>query len=275
MKDLTGKVAVVTGAGSGIGQALTVQLARAGAVVAAVDLSADSLGMTRERAADGTVHPLVVDVSDAAAVDTLADQVQGQIGPADILVNNAGIAIRADRFDRTSRADIDLLLAVNLGGVISCTHAFLPQLLARPEAALVNVSSLGGLVGFMYQVPYATSKFAIRGLSESLRMELHESAVTVTLVFPGPVRTQLFANSPVLEPGEKREAQDNLAKVRATDVDAAAAQILRGIRGKRARVLIGAETRAMDVVARLLPAAYTGLVYRPVSKMLAATRTAA
>ena len=275
MKSLQGKVAVVTGAGSGIGRELAVQLAQAGARVAAVDRNPDTVRETVEliTSAQGDARHYIVDVSQKEKLDELAQAVQDDLGPVDILINNAGLLIKSERFDAAPYKDLQLLMDVNVWGVLNCTAAFLPQLLSRPEASVVNVSSLGGLVGLMKQVPYATAKYAVRGFSEALRMDLYETPVHVTVVYPGPVSTNIFLNSPSLSGEERMEAHRKMENFKTTTPRAAAAKIVKGIQKRKARVLIGRDTYIMDIVARLMPALYTRLLFRPVKKMMDVTTT--
>lgn len=275
MQSLKDKIAVVTGAGSGIGQQIAVQLAQAGVKVAAVDISAERLTETMHLVGSnaGTFRRYTVDVAQREELLDLAEKVDSDLGPADILINNAGILIRSERFDQMPDRDVDLLFDINLAGVVNGTAAFLPQLLSRREASLVNVSSLGGLVGLMKQAPYAGAKFAVRGFSESLRMDLYETAVSVTIVFPGPVETNLFTNSPALTAEEGAQAQEQVANYRTTTAESAAAQVVRGIRKKKKRVLIGRDTKIMDILSRVAPAAYTKLLYKQVKKMMDVTTT--
>jgi short-subunit dehydrogenase len=215
------------------------------------------------------------DVADKALIYSLAPRIAGDLGPADILVNNAGILMKSERFDQMPEEMIERLLGINLKGVIYCTRAFLPQLLSRPEAALVNLSSLGGLVGLMYQVPYAAAKFAVRGFSEALRMDLFETNLTVTTVYPGPVATNIFINSPALTREEGLSGQETMMKVKPVPVEQAGRMIVDGIRKGRPRVIIGGQTKAMDILARLAPDGYTKLLYKSVKKMMDATDTSA
>jgi butyryl-CoA dehydrogenase len=273
VKSFQGKVAVVTGAGSGMGREVARQLAAAGSHVAGVDRNPDSLQETKEmiEKAGGVFREYIVDVSQKEKLEELAERVADDLGPADILVNNAGILIKSQSFDAVPGKDFELLMNVNVWGVINATTAFLPQLLSRPEASVVNVSSLGGLVGLMYQVPYAAAKYAVRGFSESLRMDLYATNVAVTTVYPGPVATNIFLNSPAYTPEERVEAHQKMLSFRTTEASVAAAKIVKGIRKRKARVLIGRDTYAMDIIARLMPSLYTKLLYRPVKKMMDVT----
>lgn len=277
MKSFKGKVAVVTGAGSGMGQQVAIQLAAKGVAVAVVDIS----GATAQQTADGITQnggraiAYPVDVADKSAVSSLAAGVAEDLGPADILVNNAGILMKSQRFDQMPEEMIERLIDINLKGVIYCTRAFLPQLLSRPEASLVNLSSLGGLVGLMYQVPYAAAKFAVRGFSEALRMDLFDTNLTVTTVYPGPVATNIFINSPALTHAEGLAGQQSMMAVKPVAVEKAGRMIVDGIRMGRPKVVIGAQAKGMDVLARLAPNAYTKILYKPVKKMMDATETSA
>ncbi len=273
MRSFKDKVSVVTGGGSGMGRELALQLAAEGAVVAVVDNSDVRAKETASviTKAGGSAMAYVVDVADRDQVNTLARAVQAEHGPADILINNAGILMKSERFDAMGDREVQQLLDINLGGVLNCTTAFLPQLLSHDDAALVNTSSLGGLVGLMKQVPYATAKFAVRGFSEALRMDLYETGVKITVVYPGPVATSIFANSPHLTPAEGAAGQESMKRTHPVAADKAASLILKGVRKGRERVIIGREAKAMDVLARLFPNAYTKLLFRPVKKMMDAT----
>jgi NAD(P)-dependent dehydrogenase (short-subunit alcohol dehydrogenase family) len=277
MKNFDGKVAVVTGAGSGMGQQVSIQLAAKGVAVAVLDISGERAQETAAQINQngGRAIPYVADVADKQLIYSLATQIAGDLGPADILVNNAGILMKSERFDKMPEEMIERLIDINLKGVVYCTHAFLPQLLSRPEASLVNLSSLGGLVGLMYQVPYAAAKFAVRGFSDALRMDLFETNLIVTTVYPGPVATKIFINSPALTREEGLSGQETMKKAKPVPVEQAGRMIVDGIRKGRPRVMIGGQTRAMDVLARLAPNTYTKLLYKPVKKMMDATDTSA
>lgn len=164
-------VAVVTGAGSGIGRALTVALARDGALVAASDVAEKGLADTAALCQGGLVSTYVVDVADRCAVLAHADAVRRELGPASMVFNNAGVDLFAGVADM-SWTDLDWLFGINIGGVINGTKAFLPQLIeaGRPErpARLVNISSAFGLISVPYQSAYSASKFAVRGFTEAL-----------------------------------------------------------------------------------------------------------
>lgn len=272
LRDLHGRVAVVTGAGSGIGRALAWELGLRGCRLALLDSDGGGLADTAARIAGAQAGspPLVqpVDVSVADQVHTAAEAVLEAYGQVDVVVNNAGIAHGGRPFWELPERDFARVLDVNFWGVVHGTRAFLPHLLPRPAAALVNMSSVFGLIGVARQSAYCASKFAVRGFTESLRMELRERAphVRAISVHPGGVRTAIARNSlPVGQPDDVHRAgvaafDDRMAR---TSPERAATTIVEGIREGRERVLVGTDARALDLVARLLPRRYTGLLLRP------------
>lgn len=185
-----GRIAVVTGAGSGIGRALTQALTRAGAHVAAADIDEKGLSETQAACPPGQVTPYRVDVADRDAVLGFAEDVQRQLGPASMLFNNAGVDLFASVADMSWK-DFDWLIGINIGGVVNGTKAFLPQLVeagsAQHPSRLVNLSSAFGLIAVPYQGAYSTAKFAVRGFTEALRQEMiiERHPVTVHCVHPG------------------------------------------------------------------------------------------
>jgi len=262
MNELDGKLAVVTGAGSGIGRALAVKLARAGARLALADLDAVGLAETA-RLAGGAVFASSLDVSDRGAVRAFAEAVGAQ-GGADLVVNNAGISSAGRVVDLTPDT-LERTMAVNFWGVVHGTQAFLPQLLARREAALANLSSTFGFMGVPGQAAYCASKFAVRGFTEALRHEVRGTGLRVTVVYPGGVRTAIASRSQVdfpVDPEVLAAAQREWDGQRLCTPDAAAEAILDGLRRGRARVIIGGDARLMDRLARWLPERHDGFVDR-------------
>jgi NAD(P)-dependent dehydrogenase (short-subunit alcohol dehydrogenase family) len=270
VKSFAGKVAVVTGAGSGIGRELAIQLGRDGALVAAVDRDLEAAKETTVAIehAGGRARPYGADVTDSAAMNQLAEQVTTELGDASVLVNNAGIMLPFRPIDEISLEEFQRLVAVNLWGVVHGTKAFLPQLRRQPEAAIVNMASVGGLMAMLQQGPYSTIKYAVRGWSDNLAMDLAETGITVTTVYPGPVDTNIIAHCAGYTDGERHALEEGYRKVRRSKADTVAAQTLAGIRNKKARVLVGAETRVADVLVRLLPGTYVRLLYRPMKKAI-------
>lgn len=262
-----GRVVVVTGAGSGIGRALTQALTAGGAHVAASDIDDNGLAETQASCGPGQVTPYRVDVADRDAVLGFADEVRRKHGPASMVFNNAGVDLFASVADM-SWEDFDWLMGINVGGVVNGTKAFLPQLIEagsdRRPSRLVNLSSAFGLIAVPYQGAYSTSKFAVRGFTEALRQEMiiERHPVTVHCVHPGVVRTNFGANMRTSDTEDPDLAARLFDRAALTTPARAARLILRGAEKNRARILIGADGRAMAVLPRLLGVAYAGLLAR-------------
>lgn len=259
-----GRIAVVTGAGSGIGRALTQALTQDGAHVAAADIDDEGLAGTQAACPPGQVTPYRVDVADRDAVLGFADDVHRQLGPASMLFNNAGVDLFASVADM-SWADFDWLIGINVGGVVNGTKAFLPQLIesgsSQRPARLVNLSSAFGLIAVPYQGAYSTAKFAVRGFTEALRQEMiiERHPVTVHCVHPGVVRTNFGTNMRAAATEDPDMAAKLFARAGLTSPEKAARLILRGAEKNRARILIGPDGRAMAAMPRLLGAHYAAL----------------
>ncbi len=261
-----GKTCVITGAASGIGRALTLNLARRGARLVLVDRDESGLEAVavaaREMGAE--VATYVIDLSDGQDRTDFAASVAERFGGADLLVNNAGVAL-SGTFEQVSLKDFEWLMEINLFAVIRMTKAFLPQLLSRPGSHLVNLSSLFGLIAPAGQVAYATSKFGVRGFTEALRHEL-DGRVGVTVVHPGGVKTNIAANarvSGVDAAGEQAARARKFAEAALTLPPAdAAEQIVAAIRHRRPRLVITRVARAADRLARLTPTRYWSISVR-------------
>ncbi|WAC93057.1 SDR family NAD(P)-dependent oxidoreductase [Mycobacterium sp. Aquia_213] len=261
------RVAVVTGAGSGIGRALTYALTQDGAHVAASDIDKASLAQTQAMCRSGQVTTYQVDVADRDAVCGYAEDVRRDLGPTSMLFNNAGVDLFASVADMSWK-DFDWLVGINIGGVVSGTKAFLPQLIEsgtteRP-ARLVNLSSAFGLIAVPYQGAYSTSKFAVRGFTEALRQEMimERHPVTVHCVHPGVVRTNFGTNMRTAETEDPEQAAKYFGRMALTSPEKAARTILRGAEKNRARILIGADGRVMAALPRLLGVGYVDLMAR-------------
>jgi len=256
-----GGTAVVTGAAGGIGEQLARQLAAAGSHLALVDRKADLLDELVRELRSGypglriSAHP--VDLAAPEAIDGLVGDVLRQHEGVTVLVNNAGVAL-AGAFDQLSTADIDWLLQVNLHAPIALTKALLPTLTAHPGGHVINVSSLFGLVGPAGQTAYATSKFGLRGFSDALRGELMAQGVGVTTAHPGGVATRIAADSRTgagMDEAEAQAGREAFGRLLTMEPAAAARTILAGARRRRARVLVGWTSVAVDLVERLAPTA--------------------
>lgn len=262
-KSFQGRVAVVTGAASGIGRALALELAREGARLALSDVDVPGLAQTAElaRAHGAEVHEQRLDVAQREEVVAYAEAVQARFGAVHLVVNNAGIALTADVLDQDFK-DVERVLDVDFWGVAHGTMAFLPHLIASGEGTLVNVSSLFGLIAMPGQSAYNAAKFAVRGFTEALRQEVLISGapVTVTCVHPGGIRTNIVRNSTAV--GHDAAALSELfdARLARTTPERAATVILAGARRGRARVLIGADAKALDLLQRLTGSGYQRLV---------------
>jgi len=252
---LADRVAVITGAASGIGRALAQGLWDRGCHVALVDVDARGLaqvGMQLQssgRPQRMSAH--VLDVADREAMRALPAAVLDAHGAVHLLINNAGVSHEA-AFPQTSLEDWDRLIAVNLWGVIHGCHFFLPYLAKADRAHIVNLSSLLGIVAMAGQTGYGATKFAVRGLSEALAEELHSTTVSLTLVHPGAIATDMMRRSTGDDP-ELLQRLTRWYERRAMPAEQAAARIIHAIERGTPRLLISAETHLGDLLRRLLP----------------------
>ena len=263
---ITGNVFVVTGAGNGMGREVTLQLLRKGARVAGVDLSEAGLAETKALAGQesGRLSTHVLSVADRAAVEALPDAVIAEHGRVDGVLNIAGIIQRFVHVDDLAVEEIEKIMAVNFWGTLYVTKAFLPKLKLRPEAALLNVSSMGGLVPVPGQGAYGASKAAVKLLTETLYAELRGTNVRVTVVFPGGVGTDITKNSGVDIPNMPTDSK--AAKV--TSVTDAGKQIVDAVEKGTFRVLIGNDVRSIDAISRLSPRRAIVLIADQMKKLL-------
>ena len=266
MRELRGRVAVVTGAASGIGRALALELAREGAELALSDVDEAGLAETcrASEALGARVSRERVDVADRTAVERHAAFALAQHGRVNLVINNAGVALSAT-ISAMSYADLEWLFGINFWGVVHGTKAFLPLLRQSGEGHVVNVSSVFGLIAVPEHGAYNAAKFAVRGFTECLRQELEvEGAnVSATCVHPGGIKTNIArrARIPAREGGPSREELNALFdQVARTPPEAAARTILRGVKRNARRVLIGPDAHAIDALQRLLPTGYQRLV---------------
>jgi short-subunit dehydrogenase len=260
-----GRTAVLTGAASGIGEQLAYGLAHRGSSLVLVDVDGSRLEPVATRIRN--VHPglpvetIVADLSDRAAVDEVASRVPASLG---LLINNAGVAL-GGRFDQVGVDQFEHVMNVNFRAPMLLTHALLPALRASPGSHLVNVSSLFGLIAPPGQSAYCASKFALRGLSESLRGELIENGIGVTTVHPGGIRTRI-AESALIGDGvpesDVAPTRKLFAALLSFPADKAAEQILRAVRSRKARLLIAANAKGPDLLQRLLPVGSAEIIRR-------------
>jgi NAD(P)-dependent dehydrogenase (short-subunit alcohol dehydrogenase family) len=264
MEFLRGGVAVVTGAGSGIGRALARQLAAEGSALAIADVDEKGLEETASSlgkiAAKVSAH--VVDVADEARVKTFSEEVNAEHGRVTLLINNAGVALHGT-FEELSLDDLRWLMGINFWGAVYGVSYFLPLLKRQPRAHIVNLSSVFGIVAPVGQSAYSASKFALRGFTEALRHELQGTSVGVSCVHPGGIQTaiarraRLGANA---QASGKEEGVSFFEKVAKTSPEAAAARILKGVERREPRILIGMDAWQIDVIQRLRPGTYWNLM---------------
>lgn len=257
------RLAVVTGAGGGIGRALAIRLATAGSSLALLDLDPASLARTAElcQSYKVPVTTWAVDVADHEAVTETAHQITASQGPPDGLYNLAG-HIHVGHLRHTDFADIQRVLAVDLMGTISCCQGFLPMLESHPTARIVNVSSAFGIVGVAGYSAYNAAKFAVRGFTEALQQEV-PAHVSVSCVMLGGVRTGIMRNGQYAHPADAAQIQHQFERrIARTSSDDAAMAILRGSARGRRRVVVGADARVADLAARLLSTRYQFLTRR-------------
>jgi NADP-dependent 3-hydroxy acid dehydrogenase YdfG len=252
-----GKVAAITGAGSGIGRALAVNLAGRGARLALCDVDVDGLGVTATqcRTLGAEVMADRLDVTERDDVFSYAAGVRAHFGTVNQIYNNAGIT-HYGPVEREQFKDIERVLDVNFWGVVNGTKAFLPHLIESGDGHVINISSLFGLITFPGQNAYNASKFAVRGFTEALRQEMLVAGhpVRVTCVHPGGIRTSVARNATVtdgFDPESLASVFDKRMALHSPEM--AAATIVRGVRRHRARVLIGAEAKALDWLVRIAP----------------------
>lgn len=261
------KVFVVTGAGSGMGRELSLQLLAKKACVAAIDLDPRSLAETAALAGSRGTNLLTItqDITDRNGVADLPRRVCAQFGHVDGVINNAGIIQPFVKVVDLRHEAIERVFNVNLYGTLYMVKAFLPHLMGRPEAHLVNISSMGGFVPVPGQVVYGASKAAVKLLTEGLASELAHTSVRVSVVFPGAVETKISTNSGVSLVGDKHGAAPKYKMLAAS---AAAEIIVAGIEANRPRILVGADAKFMDFFSRLRPVGAARLIQKQMAALL-------
>jgi NAD(P)-dependent dehydrogenase (short-subunit alcohol dehydrogenase family) len=264
MKDFSGKVCVITGAGSGIGQALALELAGRGARLALSDINGERAAATAAQCAGrgAEVEHYAFDVASREAVFGHAEQVSARFGTVNLVVNNAGVALAKDVLE-TPVEDYEWIMAINFWGVLYGSKAFLPGLIASGDGHLVNISSVFGLFAVPGQSGYNAAKFAVRGFTEALRQEMLVGGhpVGVSCVHPGGIRTNI-ARDARTDQASPQELDDAFKRVARTSPAAAAKTILRGVEKRHAKILIGPDAYVMDGIVRALGSRYQGIVWR-------------
>jgi NAD(P)-dependent dehydrogenase (short-subunit alcohol dehydrogenase family) len=268
MSKIQGAIAVVTGAASGIGRALAIELARQGAQLALADVNSAGLDETRRLLGSTAVRTYTVDVSDGSAVESFARRVEQDFGRASILVNNAGVALYGT-FAEISIENFEWLMGINFWGVIYGCKFFLPQLQREPGSHIVNISSVFGLIGPPGQSAYCSSKFAVRGFSECLREELRAGGVRVTCVHPAGVATSIAEKARTgahAQVTDLEQLREQFTKALTIPAETAAQIVARAILTNKDRVLIGKDAYRIDFLQRLAPARATAMLTRWLEK---------
>lgn len=261
------KLVVVTGAGSGMGRELTLELVRRGAAVAALDMRKESLAETKKLAdaLKGKVEIFEIDVTDAKKVAALPAAIEKKMGMVDALVNNAGIIQPFVHVKDLSLESAHKVMDVNFTGPLQMVKAFLPGLLTRPEAHILNVSSMGAYAPVPGQTVYGASKAAINLFTQGLRSELLDTKVGVTVVFPGAIATNIAANSGMAMPAN---ADASASKLKTTPAPVAARAMVDAIEANKPRITIGSDATMMDRLSRLNPIMAANIIYKQMASLL-------
>jgi NADP-dependent 3-hydroxy acid dehydrogenase YdfG len=275
MADFVQKVAVVTGAGSGIGQALATELARRGARLAISDVDADGLARTEAliRGLGAPVKADRLDVTEREKVEAYADEISAHYGVVNQIYNIAGIAFMGD-IEVTEFKDLERVMNIDFWGVVNGTKAFLPHLIASGDGHVVNMSSMYGLFAVQGSAAYNSAKFAVRGFTEALRQEMVMAGypVKVTCAHPGYVKTPLVRNATAAAGLDTNALDAVFTKVAITSPQRTAKIILNAVAKNKARVLPGADAKLFDFVVRLTGSGYMRLFVPMNRRLLPPTR---
>jgi short-subunit dehydrogenase len=254
MKNFTNKTILITGAASGMGRALTLDFATQNAFIIATDKDEKGLAETLALSNTGNIQSFILDVSNKAAIGDFYQALLSKNISIDVLINNAGMALAPVPFDSVPLVDYEKIVAVNQWGVVNMCLTFIPMLKEKPEAAIVNLSSVFGLFGMPNNTPYAMTKYAVRGFTESIRQELSNTSVAVSCVHPGGIKTNIVRNS-IFYDDNKNHVVTQFDKIAITSPEKAAQTIINGIRKKKKRILIGPDASLVYLMSRLWPAA--------------------
>jgi short-subunit dehydrogenase len=274
MTAIPGAAVAITGAASGIGRALATELAARGADLALADR--DEAGLQAVAAEIAKANPRKVslhrvDVANPEEIATFAREAIAAHPSLNIVINNAGVALLG-QFHEIDQAQIEWLFNINFWGVVHSTRVFLPQLASQPEAHIVNVSSIFGIVAPPGQTAYSAAKFAVRGFSESLRHELQmaKSPVRLSVVHPGGIKTNIVRNSRagtgVTDNERRAQSIERFDAIARTSPKDAALRIIKGIEKNEPRILIGSDARFLDLLQRFRPATYWNVMARRIEK---------
>lgn len=260
MSQIKDSVFIVTGAASGIGRALAIQAAAAGAKVIATDINEAGLNETASLTT-GAIEIYMLDVANPKQIQAFASEtIKKHFHERFIIVNNAGVALFSGSFLETSLTDFEWLLNINLWGVVRMTKAFIRHLVKQNQGHIVNVSSIFGITGMPENSAYSTAKFAVKGFSDVLKFELLRTNVKISTVHPGGIRTGIARNSRLGNTKNNKEGKKAIEHfekaVLKMPPEKAAAIILEGIEKDKPRILVGNDARTMDMIARVFPNTY-------------------
>jgi len=277
MEGFARKVAVITGAGSGIGEALALELARSGAKLAISDIDAEGLSRSEERLRyiGVPVKADRLDVTERERFLAYADEVRDHFGVVNQIYNNAGIAFTGD-VAISQFNDIERVMDVNYWGVVHGTKAFLPHLIASDDGHVINISSLWGIFSVPGQSAYNSAKFAVSGFTEALRQEMMLAGypVKVTTVYPGGIKTAIARNATAAEGLDKDELAELFDKrLASTSPECAARVILNGVRKNKARVFVGPGAKALDLFVRITGSSYQRILPSIVGRLMPQAQT--
>ena len=260
MKKFTDKKIVITGAGSGIGRALAIEFASLNAFLILADNDTSNLSETRsilrEMQIDSACYEL--DVASYQAMHDFATSVYRNHGDIDILINNAGVTLM-DRFIDGNLDDFHWLMNINFWGAVNGVKVFLPSLLRSENACIINLSSIFGIMAIPGQAAYNSSKFALKGFTEALKMELCESSVNVCSVHPGGVKTEIANNARVgsnTSEASRTKLLNEFDRLTLTSAEKAAKEIIKGVQNNKRRIMIGMDAKLADILVRLFPGTY-------------------
>ncbi|EAT12238.1 SDR family NAD(P)-dependent oxidoreductase [Bermanella marisrubri] len=264
MTKLTGKVAMVTGAASGIGQSLAIKLASKGCKLALSDLSVDQLQQTveliQQRSPNTDVKTYALDVADKQAFELHANQVNEDFGQINLLFNNAGVALSSLVSDN-KREDFEWLMNINFWGVVNGVESVLPYMKQTESAHIINISSVFGMISISRQSSYNASKFAVRGYTEALAQEmaLSHPSIQVSCVHPGGINTNIAKQARISEDEDREELVKSFSKLARTQPEKAADIIIKGVEKNKRRIMVGQDAHLIHFMVRLLGAGYQPL----------------
>jgi len=271
MNSLKDKVIAVTGAGSGMGREIALLCARRGAIVSLADFDTKTLKETMKMVEDagGRGSAFTVDVSKREQVRKYAQETRKKFGRVDIVFNNAGVLSPFQRFENTDYKIYERVFSINFYGVLYGSYEFIPFLLENPGSALVNTASAASMISYMGLAPYVSSKFAVRGLTETLRMEYTGSGLQVVVVIPGAVATNISKGLPA-QPGNSEPDKQGSSKGswKAMPASQAAQIIVNGVMAGKVRILVGSDAKMQDLMGRFFPVKYTGMIYKKMKELL-------